>query len=261
MEERKVDYSKFKIKLNEHSQINKVIAVTSGKGGVGKSSVTSLIAANLNKRGYKVGIFDADISGPSIPQAFGLKDNATGSKEGINPEITRDGIKVMSVNLILSDKKSPVIWRSPIINNVLKQFWKDVKWGKLDYLLLDLPPGTSDIPLTIFQSLPVNAAVIVTSPQSLVSMIVEKSINMCKMVSVPIVGIVENMSYYKCPCCNHIDYIYGKSNTEEIAKSHGIDLVEKLAINPKIAEKIDLGLIEDIEINALDNLIYKIEKL
>ncbi|MDO4662531.1 MAG: Mrp/NBP35 family ATP-binding protein [Tissierellia bacterium] len=261
MERKDVNYDSFKIKLNENSSIKHVIAVMSGKGGVGKSSVTSLIANRLNQLGYKVGIFDADITGPSIPEAFGLYENATGSKAGINPEVSRDGVKVMSVNLILSNKTDPVVWRSPVVNNVLKQFYSDVNWGELDYLLVDMPPGTSDVPLTIYQSLPVDGCVIVTSPQNLVSMIVEKSINMARMVNVDILGIVENMSYYKCPDCGSIHKIFGEGNTKQIAGKYGISTVCELPINPKIAQKIDNGQVEDLEITALDDIINNIKNL
>lgn len=261
MQKKKVDYKQFKVDQNKNSNIKHVIAVMSGKGGVGKSSVTSLLANRLNKMGKKVAIFDADITGPSIPQAFGLYENATGSKEGINPQISRDGIKVMSVNLILSNKTDPVVWRSPVVNNVLKQFWSEVNWGDIDYMLVDMPPGTSDVPLTIFQSLPIDGCVIVTSPQNLVSMIVEKSINMAKMVGAKVIGLVENMSYFKCPECSHVEYIFGKGKTREVADKYNIETVSNLPINPKISEKIDRGLVEDLEINALDEIIDSIIKL
>ena len=262
MEKRKLDLDKFKIKLREGSKISKTIAVMSGKGGVGKSSVTSLLATKLSQKGYKVAILDADITGPSIPQAFGIKENVRALEDGtIIPKTTKSGIKLMSINLILEDKKAPVIWRSSIVNNVLKQFYSEVDWGEIDYMLIDMPPGTSDVPLTVFQALPIDGIVAVTTPQDLVGMVVEKSLNMAKMMGKTVLGIVENMSYFTCPD-NGKDYkIFGKGSTDKIASEYKIDTVSKLPINPQITSLIDQGKIEDIQGKELDNLVEKIEKL
>lgn len=262
MTENKMNFDKFKIKTREGSQIKKTIAVMSGKGGVGKSSVTSMLAAKLSKNGKKVAILDADITGPSIPQAFGIKESVRSLEDGtlLAPE-SKGGIKIMSINLVLEDKSAPVVWRSSIVNNVLKQFYTDVDWGEIDYLLIDMPPGTSDIPLTVFQSLNIDGVIAVTTPQDLVGMVVEKSLNMAKMMGKEILGIVENMSYFKAPDTGNIYKIFGEGKTDEIAEKFKIDTVAKLAINPEITSLIDQGKIEEVEENDLDKLVGKIEKL
>lgn len=262
MTQKKMNFDKFIIKPKEGSNIKKTIAIMSGKGGVGKSSVTSMLAAKLSKDGNKVAILDADITGPSIPQAFGIKESVRSLEDGtlIAPE-SASGIKIMSINLVLQDKSAPVVWRSSIVNNVLKQFYTDVDWGEIDYLLIDMPPGTSDIPLTVFQSLNIDGAIAVTTPQDLVGMVVEKSLNMAKMMGKEILGIVENMSYFKAKDTGNIYKIFGEGKTDEIAEKFKIDTVAKLAINPEITSLIDQGKIEEVEESDLDKLVEKIEKL
>lgn len=262
MTQKKMNFDKFIIKPKEGSNIKKTIAIMSGKGGVGKSSVTSMIASKLSKDGNKVAILDADITGPSIPQAFGIKESVRSLEDGtlIAPE-SKSGIKIMSINLVLQDKSAPVVWRSSIVNNVLKQFYTDVDWGEIDYLLIDMPPGTSDIPLTVFQSLNIDGAIAVTTPQDLVGMVVEKSLNMAKMMGKEILGIVENMSYFKARDTGNIYKIFGEGKTDEIAEKFKIDTVAKLAINPEITSLIDQGKIEEVEESDLDKLVEKIEKL
>lgn len=262
MTQKKMNFDKFIIKPKEGSNIKKTIAIMSGKGGVGKSSVTSMLAAKLSKDGNKVAILDADITGPSIPQAFGIKESVRSLEDGtlIAPE-SASGIKIMSINLVLEDKSAPVVWRSSIVNNVLKQFYTDVDWGEIDYLLIDMPPGTSDIPLTVFQSLNIDGAIAVTTPQDLVGMVVEKSLNMAKMMGKEILGIVENMSYFKAKDTGNIYKIFGEGKTDEIAEKFEIDTVAKLAINPEITSLIDQGKIEEVEESDLDKLVEKIEKL
>lgn len=262
MTQKKMNFDKFIIKPKEGSNIKKTIAIMSGKGGVGKSSVTSMIASKLSKDGNKVAILDADITGPSIPQAFGIKESVRSLEDGtlIAPESV-SGIKIMSINLVLQDKSAPVVWRSSIVNNVLKQFYTDVDWGEIDYLLIDMPPGTSDIPLTVFQSLNIDGAIAVTTPQDLVGMVVEKSLNMAKMMGKEILGIVENMSYFKARDTGNIYKIFGEGKTDEIAEKFKIDTVAKLAINPEITSLIDQGKIEEVEESDLDKLVEKIEKL
>lgn len=258
---KKIDLDQFKINLKEGSSVGKVIAVMSGKGGVGKSSVSSMIASQLSKRGHKVAVLDADITGPSMPQAFGITENVFATEAGIEPRITKSGIKVMSINLILEDKTAPVIWRSSIVTNMLKQFWTDVNWGEIDYMIVDMPPGTSDVPLTVFQSLPIDGVITVTTPQDLVGMVVEKSLNMARMMGKNVLGIVENMSYFKAPDTGNEYKIFGEGNTEEIAKKHKVDTLVKLPINPEITNLIDQGKIEDIDAKELDKLLEKIENL
>lgn len=262
MTQKKMNFDKFIIKPKEGSNIKKTIAIMSGKGGVGKSSVTSMLASKLSKDGNKVAILYADITGPSIPQAFGIKESVRSLEDGtlIAPE-SKSGIKIMSINLVLQDKSAPVVWRSSIVNNVLKQFYTDVDWGEIDYLLIDMPPGTSDIPLTVFQSLNIDGAIAVTTPQDLVGMVVEKSLNMAKMMGKEILGIVENMSYFKAKDTGNIYKIFGEGKTDEIAEKFKIDTVAKLAINPEITSLIDQGKIEEVEESDLDKLVEKIEKL
>lgn len=249
------------VPVNAQSTVKKVIAVVSGKGGVGKSLVTSLLSVLSARGGHKTAILDADITGPSIPKSFGITERATGSEEGIIPVKTKIGIDMMSINLLLEDETSPVIWRGPVISGTVKQFWTDVIWGDVDLMFIDCPPGTGDVPLTIFQSIPVDGIVIVTSPQDLVSMIVGKAVKMAQMMNVPIVGIVENMSYFECPNCNEKHYIYGESHIEEIADEYGIETISKIPVNPKLAASVDSGMVEAFDGRWLDNMIKKIEEL
>lgn len=244
--------------MNSRSQINKVIAVMSGKGGVGKSLVTSSLAAKLKKKGYKVGILDADITGPSIPKMFGLNETANGDGNGLYPVETRSGIKVMSVNLLLEDEEEPVIWRGPVISSVVKQFWSDVYWGELDYLLIDMPPGTGDVPLTVFQSIPVDGAIIVTSPQDLVRLIVKKAYNMVVKMDIPVMGIVENYSYIECPDCGKKIAVFGESKIDEIASEIGVELLGKLPIVPAIAKLADEGRFDEADNTFVDMAVDKI---
>ena len=239
---------------NPSSNIKKVIAVMSGKGGVGKSLVTSMMAVTMQRRGYKTAILDADITGPSIPKVFNLKEKVTGTQEGMTPAQTKTGIKIMSTNLILDNETDPVVWRGPIIGGVVKQFWSDVNWGEVDYMFVDMPPGTGDVPLTVYQSLPVDGIIVVTTPQELVSMIVEKAVNMAGLLSVPIIGIVENMSYFKCPDCGNIHYIYGKSKIDEVAAANDIKTVAKLPMDAKVAGLVDSGKAEELDVSALDGI-------
>lgn len=262
MQKKNINLDKFKIKVHEGSSIKKVIAVMSGKGGVGKSSVSALLANSLNKKGYKVAVFDADITGPSMAEAFGIDEAVRGTKEGLMyPAVSRDGIKLISVNMILREKTDPVIWRSSIVTNVLKQFYTDVDWGEIDYMIVDMPPGTADVPLTVFQSLPIDGVVAVATPQGLVEMVVEKSIKMAKMMGKNIIGLVENMSYFKCPDCGSVHQIFGKSKLSEVAEKYDITCLAKLPIDPQIAEKIDSGLCEDIDMKELSPIVEKIESL
>ncbi len=245
--------------MNKDSNIKKVIAVVSGKGGVGKSLVTSLLAGEISKKGCNTAILDADITGPSIPKAFGVSGRAKGDGENIIPMETEGGIKIMSLNLLVNDVTDPVVWRGPIIAGTVKQFWTDVIWGDVDCMLVDMPPGTGDVPLTVFQSLPVDGIVIVTSPQDLVNMIVEKAVKMAEMMNIPIYGIVENMSYFKCPDCGKEHYIFGESKADNVARRHNIDAVVKLPINPLFAQACDKGLIENTAGNFFGDIIAKIE--
>lgn len=235
-----------KVEINQFSTIKKIVAVMSGKGGVGKSSVTSLMATSLSRKGKKVGILDADFTGPSIPKVFGLNDKmAKSGPMGLLPEVTSEGIKIMSINLLMDIKDDPVIWRGPILSNTVKQFFTEVVWGELDYLLIDLPPGTGDVPLTIMQSVPINGIVIVSSPQELVKLIVAKSIKMAKMLNIPLLGIVENMSYLECPDCKKIIKLFGESSIEEVSQNTGIPVLAKLPIDPEFAALSDAGKVEE----------------
>lgn len=243
-----------KEQLNEHSSVKKVIGIVSGKGGVGKSMITSMLAVTMNRRGYRTAILDADITGPSIPKTFGIKEKAQGNEFGILPAQSKMGIEIMSVNLLLANDTDPVVWRGPIIAGTVKQFWTDVVWNQVDYMFIDMPPGTGDVPLTVFQSIPVDGIVIVTSPQELVAMIVSKAVNMARMMDVPILGIVENMSYFKCPSCGEEHHVFGDSHIDTIASQYGIDAVAKLPIDPEIASVADKGLIELFEGDWLEKL-------
>lgn len=246
---------------HELSSIKKVIGIVSGKGGVGKSMVTSMLAVSMNRMGYHSAVLDADITGPSIPKAFGLKERAKGNELGLIPVRTKTGIDIMSVNLLLNNDTDPVIWRGPIIGNMVKQFWTDVIWKDVDFMFIDMPPGTGDVPLTVFQSIAVDGIIIVTSPQELVSMIVSKAVKMAEMMHIPIIGLVENMAYFKCPDCNKEYKIFGESHIEEIAKNHNIEAFGKLPIDPKIAAACDRGMIELFEGDWLDNLADILENM
>lgn len=245
---------------NSKSKINKVIGIVSGKGGVGKSLVTSLVTAGIQKKGAKTAILDADITGPSIPKVFGLCDRAEGSDDGIIPPASKNGTKVMSVNLLLEDETTPVVWRGPVIAGTVKQFWSEVVWGDIDYMFVDMPPGTGDVPLTVFQSLPVDGIIIVTSPQDLVSMIVGKAVRMAQMMNIPILGIVENMSYLECPDCGKKISVFGESKIDEVAKMYGTEVLGRIPIAPKIAESCDKGCVEDIDAIWLEDAFKAIEK-
>ncbi len=250
----------FKAANNPMNNIKHVIAVMSGKGGVGKSMVSSLLAVLARRRGYRSAIMDGDITGPSIPQAFGLKGNAEGSEFGILPVITTTGIPVMSLNLLLENKTDPVVWRGPVVGGVIKQFWSDVVWSNVDYMFIDMPPGTGDVPLTVFQSLPIDGVIVVTSPQELVGMIVEKAVNMAKLMNIPVLGLVENMSYITCPDCGRKISVFGEGKTEEAAKRYGVENVAKLPIEPKLAAACDAGLIELFDGDWLNGIMDMIEK-
>lgn len=232
------------MKPHDMSSIKKVIGVVSGKGGVGKSMVTSMLAVAMNRLGYHTAILDADITGPSIPKAFGIKEKAKGSELGLIPAKSKTGIDIMSVNLLLNNETDPVIWRGPIIGGVVQQFWTDVIWQDVDFMFIDMPPGTGDVPLTVFQSISVDGIIVVTSPQELVSMIVAKAVKMAEMMNIPIIGLVENMSYFVCPDCNSEHKIFGDSHIDEIANQHNLKVLTKLPINPKISAACDKGLIE-----------------
>ena len=244
--------------LNSLSSVKKVIGVVSGKGGVGKSLVTSMLAVTAQTMGYQTAVLDADITGPSIPQAFGVHGNAEGSDEGIYPMISKLGTRIMSVNLLLEKEDQPVVWRGPVISGVIQQFWQEVVWGDVDYMFVDMPPGTGDVPLTVFQSLPVDGIVIVTTPQDLVTLIVKKAVNMAKMMNVPILGIVENMSYFECPDCGKKHSIFGESKIDEVAKELDIPVLAKLPINPANAALVDKGAIELCEEKQFEAIIKKI---
>lgn len=224
---------------NPYSHVNKVIAVVSGKGGVGKSMVTASLARMMREQGFSVGIMDADITGPSIPKMYGIHESAKGSDAGMFPCEAKDGTRIMSVNLLLEHEEDPVIWRGPVIAGVVKQFWTDVMWGELDYLFIDMPPGTGDVPLTVFQSLPVDGVVIVTSPQDLVRMIVKKAYNMADAMNIPVLGIVENYSYLKCPDCGKKISVFGESHIDEIAEELGVPVIGKMPIDPALAEAVE----------------------
>lgn len=241
--------------MNEQSNVKKVIGVVSGKGGVGKSSVTSMLAVATQRLGYKVAVLDADITGPSIPQAFGIKDKATGTDEMIFPVESKTGIKVMSVNALLEDTTDPVVWRGPVLSGVIEQFWNNVVWEDIDVMYVDMPPGTGDVALTVFQSLPLDGIVIVTSPQELVSMIVEKAVKMARMLNVPTIGIVENMSYFICSDCGAKHRIFGDSHVEEVAGKYGINYIAEIPMNTKISAACDKGMIELFDGNWLDGMV------
>ena len=247
------------VPANALSHIGKVIAVVSGKGGVGKSTVTACLAAAMAQRGRKTAILDADITGPSIPTAFGVHQRATGTDAGIDPAVTPGGIKLMSLNLLSAHETDPVIWRGPIIAGVVTQFWQEVVWGDVDYMFVDMPPGTGDVPLTVFQSLPVDGVIVITSPQDLVSMIVTKAVNMAKMMSVPVLGLVENYSYYQCPDCGAKHAIFGESHLDQVAAELGVPVLARLPIDPALAARFDGGQIESLPDNPLASLAEQLD--
>lgn len=240
------------------SHIGKVFGVVSGKGGVGKSMVTSQLAVTLHRRGYKVGVMDADITGPSIPQAFGVHDKAVGTQTALYPCVSHSGIEVMSINLLLEDETDPVIWRGPVIGGVVTQFWTDVLWD-VDYLLVDMPPGTGDVTLSVFQSIPLSGIVVVASPQELVGMVVEKAVKMAEKMAVPIVGLVENMSYLVCPDCGRKIYLFGEGKSAEAAKKHSIPLLAQMPIDPQLAALTDEGRIEEFKGDWLADAVTALE--
>ena len=237
--------------MNQFSDVKKVFGIVSGKGGVGKSTVTAELACAMRAKGYKVGVLDADITGPSIPQAFGIHETAEVNDMGILPSISKNSVRVMSLNLLTKEETDPVIWRGPVVAGVVKQFWTDVLWGEIDYMFVDMPPGTGDVPLTVFQSLPIDGIIVVTSPQDLVSMIVHKAVNMAAIMNVPVVGLVENYSYFKCPDCGKEHAIFGESKLEQVAEKMGIPVLARLPIDPGLAAACDKGEIEKYPANYL----------
>ena len=247
--------------MNERSDIKKVIGVVSGKGGVGKSLVTCLLASMCRKAGLKVGVLDADVTGPSVPKSFGITSRAMQDEQGLLPTVTESGIKLMSINLLLEDVNAPVVWRGPVISGVIQQFWTDVAWGELDYLFVDMPPGTGDVALTVFQSLPVDGIVIVSTPQDLVKMIVNKAYNMAEMMNIPVLGLVENMSYFVCPDCGKKHSIFGTSQIDETAEELGLPVLAKLPINPETAALVDNGMVERVSAPELDDFVGVLKEL
>ena len=246
--------------LNPKSTVKKVIAVVSGKGGVGKSTVTSMLAVAMARKGYRVGVLDADITGPSAPTAFGVNECQGANEDGLFPALTRGGIQVMSINLLLDNPADPVVWRGPVIAGAVKQFWTDVIWEDVDYMFVDMPPGTGDVPLTVFQSLPVDGIVIVTSPQDLVSMIVSKAVKMAEMMHVPVLGFVDNYSYLQCPDCGKKIQVFGKSHLDEVAAKFELPILARLPIDPAVAEAYDAGLMETVNTDALTGAVEAVEK-
>ena len=243
---------------NAASNVKRVIGIVSGKGGVGKSLVTSLLAAALARQGKRVGIMDADVTGPSIPRMFGIQGKAQGSPDGLLPAAAADGTKVISTNLLLENETDPVIWRGPMIAGVVKQFWSDVVWGELDYLLVDMPPGTGDVPLTVFQSLPVDGIVVVTSPQEIVGMIVGKAVNMAHSLNIPVLGLVENMAYFVCPTCDERHYIFGESQVDILAQEYSIGATAQIPTDPAIAALCDAGHVDEVESPWLQGIVEAI---
>ena len=247
-------------KLNEKASVKKVIAVVSGKGGVGKSTVTSMLAVAMARKGKRVGVLDADITGPSAPKAFGVTECQGANEDGLYPALSRSGIQIMSINLLLDNPNDPVVWRGPVIAGAVKQFWTDVIWEDVDFMFVDMPPGTGDVPLTVFQSLPVDGIVIVTSPQDLVSMIVAKAVKMANMMHVPVLGFVENYSYLQCPDCGKKIEVFGKSHLDEVAERFGLPILARLPIDPNVAEAFDAGLMETVNTDGVAGVIEAIEK-
>ncbi|MCO8193999.1 Mrp/NBP35 family ATP-binding protein [Anaerofustis sp. NSJ-163] len=258
---RKQTKEDFLVKPHKKSNIKKVIGVVSGKGGVGKSLVTSLLASNMKKAGYNVGILDADITGPSIPKIFGVSGSVYATKEGAYPKKSEGGVDIMSINLLLEDDTKPVVWRGPVIAGAVGQFWTDIIWEDVDYMFVDMPPGTGDVPLTVFQTIPVDGIVIVTSPQELVSMIVEKAVNMAEMMNINVLGLVENMSYIECPNCHEKISVFGESHVDEVAKKYGLEVLANIPIDPEIAKKCDEGKIEQLDKQYVDKAVEKLKNL
>lgn len=251
-----------KEKLSPKSSVKKLIAVVSGKGGVGKSLMTSLLASGLSARKHNTAILDADMTGPSIPKSFGLKNQVFSNDDKLMlPAKTRSGISVMSINLLLKNETDPVLWKGPIISQSIKQFWSETYWEDIDFMLVDMPPGTGDVPLTVFQSLPIDGIIIVSSPQELVSMIVSKAVNMAVKMDVPLIGLVENMSYFVCDNCEKKHYIYGESHIDDIAKEHGLKVLAKMPMDPSIAKAVDAGNVEDLQLPYLKDALDEIEKM
>ena len=251
----------FSAKANAHSRVKKVIGVVSGKGGVGKSMVTSLMSVIMRRRGLQTAILDADITGPSIPKAFGVKEQLMAAEEGIIPASSTTGVKMVSLNLLLDNETDPVVWRGPVIAGTVKQFWTDVMWEDVDFMFVDMPPGTGDVPLTVFQSLPVDGILIVTSPQELVGMIVEKAVHMAQMMNIPVLGIVENMAYFQCDACGKRHYIFGQSHVDEIAARNGIALTAQMPMDPALAAACDTGRVEMVEAPWLDGVADALQSL
>ena len=249
------------VKPNELSKVKHVIAVMSGKGGVGKSSVTSLAACLMSRAGYRVGILDADVTGPSIPKMFGVKGELRGTESGAYPLPSDGGIDLVSINLMLQNEDDPVVWRGPVISGVIKQFWSEIIWQDIDYLFVDMPPGTGDVPLTVFQSLPVDGIIVVTSPQDLVSMIVKKAVNMASMMKLPILGLIENMAFFRCPDCGKEHHLFGESHLPSIAAQYDLPVIGRVPLDPILADACDHGKIETYEAHYLDSLQDILEKL
>ena len=259
--ERTAEQTDFRAQPHAKSHVGKVIGVVSGKGGVGKSLVTGMLAVLMNRAGCRTAVLDADITGPSVPTAFGLTERAMGAEDGILPVVSGGGVSVMSLNLLLENTTDPVVWRGPVIAGAVKQFWTDVIWGDVDFMFVDMPPGTGDVPLTVFQSLPVDGVVVVASPQELVGMIVEKAVRMAEMMNIPVLALVENMSYFKCPDCGGEHRIFGESHIEEIAGRYGVDTVCRIPIDPKLAAQVDAGKIEEMDSDALLPIVEKLKTL
>ena len=245
--------------LNPKASVKKVIAVVSGKGGVGKSTVTSMLAVAMARKGKRAAVLDADITGPSAPTAFGVNECQGATEDGLYPALTRGGIQVMSINLLLDNSTDPVVWRGPVIAGAVKQFWTDVIWEDVDYMFVDMPPGTGDVPLTVFQSLPVDGIVIVTSPQDLVSMIVSKAVKMANMMHIPVLGLVENYSYLECPDCGKRIEVFGKSRLDEVAEAFNLPVLARIPIDPKVAESYDNGLMETVNTDVVADVIAAVE--
>ena len=252
----------FLVDQNIYSNVRHVIGVVSGKGGVGKSMVTATLANRMAEKGFRVGILDADITGPSIPRAFGIHDGVTVTPDGklLVPAVSSTGVEVISSNMLLENETDPVIWRGPVIAGAVKQFWSETLWQDIDYMFVDMPPGTGDVPLTVFQSLPVSGIIIVTSPQELVAMIVEKAVNMAKKMNVPILGLVENMSYLECPDCGKKISVFGESHLDEVAKEYGIPVLAQIPIRPAIAKAVDEGTVEYVEADFLDDAVKAVKE-
>ena len=254
------DAADFRKNLHEGAKVGKVIAVVSGKGGVGKSLVTCMLAADMQRKGWRTAVLDADITGPSVPKSFGIREHVFSGEDFLYPAVSANGTQIMSINLILDDEKQPVVWRGPVIAGAVTQFWTDVMWDDVEYMFVDMPPGTGDVPLTVFQSLPVDGIILVTSPQDLVSMIVAKAVNMANLMHIPVIGIVENMSYFKCPDCGKEHAVFGESRLHAAAEEFGIVNTARLPLDPQIASLVDAGRVESVNTEPLDDLVTVIER-